>query len=88
MDQTKLLESEKKKDLGNQEYLKKNYEKAVDHYSEAIQILGETIQQAAIYFCNRSMCYIHMDRFAAGLEDAEKAILADKNFIKGYYRKS
>jgi len=29
-----------------------------------------------------------MDRFAAGLEDAEKSILSDKNFIKGYYRKS
>lgn len=68
--------------------MNQSYEKAIELYSQAIENLGETDPNCAAYFCNRSMCYLKLDKFGAVLEDAEKSISADPKFIKGYYRKS
>jgi stress-induced-phosphoprotein 1 len=39
-------------------------------------------------FSNRALCHIHLGAFPQGLEDAEKCIELDPNFLKGYVRKA
>ncbi|XP_066324537.1 U-box domain-containing protein 70-like [Miscanthus floridulus] len=39
-------------------------------------------------FSNRALCHIHLGAFPQGLEDAEKCIELDPNFLKGYVCKA
>ena len=40
------------------------------------------------YYTNRSFAYIKTESFGYAIEDANKAIELDKDFIKAYYRRA
>ena len=44
--------------------------------------------QVASYYGNRSACYILMGRFKESLDDAQKSVKLDPNFVKGYLREA
>ncbi|KAK5579363.1 hypothetical protein RB653_009045 [Dictyostelium firmibasis] len=56
--------------LANDSYYAKNYQEAIELYTEAIEI----DQQNNILFSNRSMCFNKLKRYQEALEDAQKAI--------------
>lgn len=70
--------SEKLKLLGNEAFSNENYDKAIDYYTQAIEIDPSN----AIYFSNRSASYYFTEDFEKSLEDAETALKLDPNFVK------
>ena len=59
VDPSKVNEAEAKKNSGNEEYKKKNFSKAIDHYQQAIQINPNEI----IYHSNVAAAHIEMKQF-------------------------
>ena len=61
-------------------------EQALEKYTEAIDLkIKDKIN--AILYSNRALINLKLERNGAALEDANKAIEWDPNFIKGYYRR-
>ena len=61
-------------------------EQALEKYTEAINLkIKDKIN--AILYSNRAWINLKLERNGAALEDANKAIEWDPNFIKGYYRR-
>ncbi len=71
------------KDLGNAEFKAKNFDKAIEFYSEAI---NETPTDHTIYG-NRSVAFFRLNKFTNAIEDAEKCIELKPDWSKGYQRK-
>ncbi|EDW59403.1 tetratricopeptide repeat protein 12 [Drosophila virilis] len=57
--------------LGNVEYRKINFEKAIEHYSKGL----EYIPDSPVLFVNRSLCYIKKREFKRALIDLDYVIL-------------
>ncbi len=72
------------KDLGNQEFKAKNFDKAVEHYTQAI---SENPSDHTIYG-NRSASYHNLKKFNEALADGEKCIEIKPDWGKGYQRKA
>jgi stress-induced-phosphoprotein 1 len=71
------------KDLGNAEFKAKNFEKAIEIYTDA---LAETPTDHTI-LGNRAMAYSNLQKFEEMLKDAEKCIEIKPDWGKGYHRK-
>lgn len=71
------------KNLGNQEFKNKNFEKAAELYSKAIELNPAEIT----YYSNRSGSYASLGRFQEALDDANKCIELNPAYVKGYSRK-
>ena len=76
------VEAEAKKELGNQAFGSKDYEKASSYYTEAIE-LDPTNH---VYFSNRSACYASTKKWEKSAIDAKECIKLQPSFVKGYYR--
>lgn len=70
------------KEKGNAFVKAKDYEKAIEMYSKAI----ETHSNEAVYFSNRSQCYLSLEKFQECIKDTKTAIELDKCNSKAYYR--
>ncbi|KAJ3441683.1 serine/threonine-protein phosphatase [Anaeramoeba flamelloides] len=70
------------KNLGNKEVGKKNFEAAIDYYTEGISIFP-----TAILYSNRSLCHIKLEHYAQALKDADHSIVLNPDYCKAYYRK-
>ncbi|PVU84679.1 hypothetical protein BB559_007152 [Furculomyces boomerangus] len=77
---TALAEEHKTK--GNAFMGKKDYNGAIDAYSEAIKIDSAN----AIYFANRSAAYCQLGNMVEAQNDAQMAIDIDPNYSKAYSR--
>ena len=71
------------KELGNEQFKAKNFDKAVEFYSTAID---ETPTDHTIYG-NRSACYFKLNSYQKAIDDAEKCIELKPDWSKGYQRK-
>ena len=71
----------------------KNFPEALRLYSKAIEIVNESNESLfdkstkAILYANRSMCFLNTGEFNSSLDDANKSIDIDQQYIKAYYRK-
>lgn len=103
MSAEKIEEAEKAKLAGNDFFKEGKYGKALAAYTEAIDLsededndgLNSLDGVAAaprnpniqVYFANRAFCHIKMENYGSALADATKAIEAQKDFPKGWYRR-
>ncbi|XP_058459077.1 RNA polymerase II-associated protein 3-like isoform X2 [Malaya genurostris] len=71
------------KQQGNDHLKNKNYEKAIEYFSEAINLFGSD----EVYHYNRSMCYFHLKSYDKCLEDCNKAIETNENYFRPYYQR-
>ena len=71
-----------KKAEGNQFFKARDLERAVEKYSEAIELDNSD----PTFFSNRSACYAGMEEWEKAAEDGRSCIGCDKSFIKGYFR--
>jgi len=72
------------KKLGNAAYKQKDWELAIKHYSQAID-LDSTDHT---FFSNRSACYAGKGDHLNSLADADQVIQLNDTFVKGYTRKA
>lgn len=75
--------SELLKEKGNAAYKGKQWNKAVNYYSEAIKLNGKK----ATYYSNRAEAYLQLGCFQKAEEDCNRAISLDKKNVKAYLRR-
>ena len=71
------------KDQGTDQFKLKNFEKAIEFYTQAI---SETPEDHTI-FGNRSAAYTNLKEFPKALEDGNRCIELKPDWGKGYQRK-
>jgi len=74
--------AERKKAEGNEAYRNRNYAEACQLYSRAIELMPEN----ACYYSNRSACHMMQGHYRPALEDAQRAVSLDPDFVKGWIR--
>ncbi|RZB63205.1 outer envelope protein 64, mitochondrial-like isoform X1 [Glycine soja] len=75
--------SELLKEKGNAAFKGRLWNKAVDYYTEAINLNGTN----ATYYSNRAAAYLELGCFQEAEEDCNMAILHDKKNVKAYLRR-
>ena len=68
--------------LGNKAFGAKEFDKAVEYYSEAIKLDASN----HVFFSNRSASYAGLGQWEKASADAKETIRLDPTFVKGYYR--
>ncbi|EGC37058.1 hypothetical protein DICPUDRAFT_77304 [Dictyostelium purpureum] len=79
------------KDLGNQFYVKGDYEKAIELYKQGIEELGSNEnggnnELLSILKCNISTSYIQLKKYEESLKSALEAIESNPNSAKAFLR--
>eukprot|EP00521_Asterionellopsis_glacialis_P018439 CAMPEP_0195294356 /NCGR_PEP_ID=MMETSP0707-20130614/14744_1 /TAXON_ID=33640 /ORGANISM="Asterionellopsis glacialis, Strain CCMP134" /LENGTH=266 /DNA_ID=CAMNT_0040355301 /DNA_START=9 /DNA_END=809 /DNA_ORIENTATION=- len=77
-----MATADEHKALGNKAFGEKNYDKAIEHYTDAIRADSKN----HVFFSNRSASYAGKNDWKAAIEDAKECIRLEPSFIKGYYR--
>ncbi|XP_042483308.1 outer envelope protein 64, mitochondrial, partial [Macadamia integrifolia] len=75
--------SELLKEKGNSSFKGRQWNKAVNYYSEAIKLNSNN----ATYYCNRAAAYLELGCFQQAEADCSQAILLDKKNVKAYLRR-
>lgn len=87
--ETEIMDSETYKEIGNAFFKKCQYNEAIENYTNAIEICSKKEREKmAIYFANRSNCFLHIGENQKALEDADKSISNNRLWWKGYFRKA
>jgi len=71
-----------KKNEGNNFFKAKQYGPAIEKYTEAIALDATDVT----FYSNRSACYAALEKWEQAAEDGRQCIIADKSFVKGYFR--
>ncbi|KAH8371062.1 hypothetical protein KR093_006028 [Drosophila rubida] len=71
------------KDRGNNYVKQADYERAIETYTEAVEVYPYD----PIYFINRALCHLKLERYGNCVDDCESAIALDKTCVKAYYRR-
>ncbi|WWD07113.1 hypothetical protein V865_005210 [Kwoniella europaea PYCC6329] len=75
------------KDRGNKLYSKKDFQKAVECYTKAIEV---SIRKDAVFFSNRAACYTNFSppEYAKCVADCDEALKLDKTYVKALKRRA
>lgn len=81
------------KDDGNKYFAEANYEKAIEAYGAAIDVLNELDidkcrRQLAICYQNCAYVYETLRKYSLVIENATKAIEIDETYAKAYFRRA
>ncbi|KUF96058.1 PAX-interacting protein 1 [Phytophthora nicotianae] len=68
--------------LGNEEFNEKNFDKAIECYSEAIRLGPDN----HVYYSNRSAAYGAVGKWELAEKDAQECVKRNPKFAKGYHR--
>ncbi|KAF8105841.1 hypothetical protein N665_0153s0002 [Sinapis alba] len=68
--QERKEEAKKEKEQGNAAYKKKEFEKAIEHYSKAMELDDEDIS----FLTNRAAVYLEMGKYEECIQDCDKAV--------------
>ncbi|GAB1609230.1 stress-induced-phosphoprotein 1-like [Argonauta hians] len=72
--------SEEENLKGNQYFKDKDYEKAIEHYTEAVKRNPTDVKR----YYNRSVCFLKMQEYTKSLQDAEMCIRIDPAYLQAY----
>jgi len=78
----------KKKAEADAHYKGKNYEQAVNAYSEALEMTGCVGQYKAKVYFNRACCNANLRQHAAVVKDCTNAIALDDEYVKAILRRA
>ncbi|KAL6076213.1 FK506-binding protein 5 [Balamuthia mandrillaris] len=80
--------AEKKKEEGNQLFLSQDYERAVLRYSEALELAPEGHPCRAAFLCNRSACFLKLEKHEKVVADATAALELEPRYMKAFLRRA
>lgn len=72
------------KNLGNEAFVKNNFEIALKYYSRALDFDSSNY----VLYSNRSATFLKLNQFEESLKDAERGIEINPQWSKNYYRKA
>ncbi|ANQ10994.1 Uncharacterized protein PCOAH_00052570 [Plasmodium coatneyi] len=75
------------KDQGNELFKKGDYKQAIFYYNKALKKCKEKSTKSILY-SNRAACYSHLANWNQVVEDCNKSINYNENFVKSYIRRS
>ncbi|XP_048448543.1 protein unc-45 homolog B, partial [Rhincodon typus] len=75
------------KENGNECFQNKDYDKAIECYTKAIQLTKDK-KVLAVLYRNRAACHLKKENYVPAASDASKAIDVDASDIKALYRRS
>ena len=81
----KRLERGKKE--GNELFVGKEYEKAINKYQEVVQIDSKAARFNAVLLCNKATCLKKLDKKTEALKELKNALKIDPKYGKGYLKK-
>eukprot|EP00252_Welwitschia_mirabilis_P000757 TRINITY_DN1071_c0_g1_i1.p1 TRINITY_DN1071_c0_g1~~TRINITY_DN1071_c0_g1_i1.p1 ORF type:complete len:590 (+),score=124.05 TRINITY_DN1071_c0_g1_i1:345-2114(+) len=81
--ESKMQAAELSKEKGNSAYKEKQWQKAINFYTEAIKLNGKN----ATYYSNRAAAYLELRSFSQAEADSSAAINLDKKNVKAYLRR-
>jgi len=70
------------KAAGNKFFGSKAYNEAIEQYTKAIEADGSDVT----FYSNRSACHAALSNWQEAADDGRQCIMADKSFVKGYFR--
>ncbi|WWC72734.1 uncharacterized protein I206_106698 [Kwoniella pini CBS 10737] len=75
------------KDRGNKLYSKKDFQKAVECYTKALEV---SIRKDAVFYSNRAACYTNFSppEYAKCVADCDEALKLDKTYVKALKRRA
>ena len=76
--------AEEKKARGNEHYVNKQYAKALECYTEAIEASPTT----AAFYSNRAATYMMLNKWNDALADARECVKLDPLYLKGHMREA
>ncbi|KAL3320557.1 DnaJ subfamily C member 7 [Cichlidogyrus casuarinus] len=76
------------KNDGNAAIKSQDYSKAKDCYTEALSLDPLNDALNAILFCNRACALFNMKQYDTALEDCERSLNLDPNYVKAFIRKA
>uniref|UniRef100_A0A336LH31 protein-serine/threonine phosphatase n=1 Tax=Culicoides sonorensis TaxID=179676 RepID=A0A336LH31_CULSO len=75
------------KNEANECFKKKDFSKAIELYTKAIEVESDG-KKLAVLYANRSFSHLKQESFGYALTDAQAAIKSDPTYLKGYYRRA
>jgi len=78
-------QAEEKKNMGNNAIQKQNYNAAVRHYSDAIDLVPDG-PQSYILYSNRAAAYCYLTNYDMAVEDCNSSIALNDKYCKAYSR--
>eukprot|EP00967_Tisochrysis_lutea_P102295 scaffold153917_cov33-Tisochrysis_lutea.AAC.1 len=89
-DQLDLHEQAKKaKDLGNKRFQGRQYEKAIEEYSRAIDLAPDKCHKdVAVFYGNRAQAHAMLEMHAKAEADCDHAIAIDPRYVKAFCRRA
>ncbi|BEJ13692.1 hypothetical protein CspHIS471_0308660 [Cutaneotrichosporon sp. HIS471] len=75
------------KDRGNKLYSKKDFKKAVECYTKAIEV---SVQPDAVFYSNRAACYVNYSppEYELCVRDCDEALKLDRTYVKALKRRA
>lgn len=78
-----MLSSDELKLKANKLFQERNYDAAIDLYTQAINLHSDPV-----FYSNRALAYIRTEAFQLALDDACKAIELQPTLTKAYFRRA
>ena len=79
------LKAEELKFKGNAAINSKNYEEAIQYYTDALNYSSDG-SNSHVYYSNRAAAYCHLNNYIEAVNDCESCIALDPNYVKAYSR--
>ncbi|OCF35933.1 mitochondrial outer membrane 72K protein [Kwoniella heveanensis BCC8398] len=75
------------KDRGNKLYSKKDFKKAVECYTKALEV---SVRKDAVFYSNRAACYTNFSppEYAKCVADCDEALKLDRTYVKALKRRA
>ena len=85
----RLLASAKEaKERGNAHFVKAEYDDAVGHYTQAIELAPPKAPERAVFYANRAACYSKVGEHAEVVQDCNAALALQPDYVKALVRRA
>ena len=82
-----LAEANKYKELGNKAFKEEDWDEALSHYTQAIDIAPDEVKEKAVYYKNRAAVYLKISEYKLAVLDCDLSMEISPNDPKALFRR-